>query len=139
MVNVVETHPPQTFSVGKVVVETARARHDHRFAYSKAPVEVEPTQYYLRAIACGDLIAADPETARAAGVKFKDPEKVLSEARQAAIEHFNATTGDDAHAAMQDIFDHDGEPIWVADLEALEALEAPEEPNETTNAPKGSL
>lgn len=114
-VDVVETTPEQSIKVGKKEIPTAPARHDHRIAYSKEAVALPNTGYYRDALKRGDLFPEDEATARAAGIaKFVPPEDALKRARENAIAHFNANTGENAHAEMNELF-QGGEPIWLAD------------------------
>jgi hypothetical protein len=69
------------------------------------------TGYYRQAILCGDLIAADEKTLRAAGATgFVDPQKLLADARANAIAHFDASTGENAWVEMGS-----QEPLWLDD------------------------
>lgn len=113
-VDVVETTPEQSIKVGKKEIPTAPARHDHRIAYSKEAVALPNTGYYRDALKRGDLFPEDEATARAAGIaKFIPADEALVAARKNAIAHFNANTGDDAHAEMHEMFGG-GEPLWLA-------------------------
>lgn len=123
MVDTVETHATQYQRLGTKQIVISPARHYSRWAYSKAPVALPNTGYYRQAILCGDLIAADEKTLRAAGgVGFIDPQKVLADARENAIAHFDASTGEGAWVEMGS-----QEPIWIED-DAPSAPDAPATP-----------
>lgn len=115
--------------LGKIEVPFEPAHHDHRIIYSKEPVAIPNSAYYRDALKRGDLIAADARTAAAAGLsKFVKPEEALRAARAEAIGHFNASTGDNAHAEMGAF-----EPLWEGELPA-----AAPTPAAATSAPAAS-
>ena len=66
---------------------------DTMFEFSDEAEELPRTPYYLARLKHGELIAADAETARAAGVRFEDPELVLARSRLKAIRHWKAEKG----------------------------------------------
>jgi hypothetical protein len=110
LTDVVETHPAQSFKVGKKSFDAAPARHDHRVSYSRVSVEIPNTAYYRAAVKSGALFAADKKTWIACGgsaVTFVEPANALMKARAAAIELFNAATGEGAHQEMGS-----NEPLW---------------------------
>jgi len=130
---VVETHPAQSYKVGKLNYTTAPARHDHRIAYSRVAVEIPNTGYYREAVKRGDLFAADKKTWVACGgaaLTFVDPATALAKAKKETIEHFDASTGDGAHAEMGG-----HEPLWFGgDEPAAAAPVAPAEPVNASSA-----
>jgi hypothetical protein len=131
-VDVVETHAAQSFKVGALSYVTAPARHDHRIAYSRVPVEIPNTGYYRDAIKRGDLFAADRKTWVASGgaaLTFVEPATALAKAKKEALEHFDASTGEGAHEEMGS-----HEPLWFGGDEPA-AAPAPVAPAEPVNTP----
>lgn len=133
-VDIKETVPEQITKIGKREISTAPARHDHRIAYSKEDVSIPNTGYYRDALKRGDLFPADAKTARAVGIaKFVPPDEALKQARESAIEHFNANTGEDAHAEMHAEYEG-GEPLWLATEADLAAESVASQANATAEA-----
>lgn len=108
--DVVVVAPAQSVRVGNQDFETSPARVDHRVSYSRVAVEIPNTPYYREAIQHGNLFAADRKTWTASGGSpnsFVEPKEALAKAREAAIGHFDASTGEDAHKEMGA-----HEPLW---------------------------
>lgn len=89
-------------------LEVNPAQHDHRITYSKDPVSIPNTKYYIDALRRGDLVAADKETALIAGLKFEDPTKVLAVLKAAAVKAFDAETAENAYARFGSV-----EPLYT--------------------------
>lgn len=104
----VETVPAATLRVGRSVVRTQRSRHDLYWKFATEPVEIPNTGYYRDQIRQHALVAADAETAQAAGVKFVEPAQVLETEKAAATASFDALYG---------------EGSWTENEAALAALE----------------
>ena len=56
----------------------------------KEPISITTSPYYIDRIRSGELIAADEETARHAGVRFTDPKVLLIAIAESAVKGFNA-------------------------------------------------
>lgn len=70
------------------------ARHRITFAFDESAQDVPNTAYYRATVNSGELIAADPATAKLCGFRaesFRDPQAVLAEARAAAFDNFKAS------------------------------------------------
>jgi hypothetical protein len=68
------------------------------FAFSQDVQELPLTHGYLDRVRTGELLAADPSTAQAAGVRFIEPAHALEAARKAAVARWHALYGDEPHA-----------------------------------------
>lgn len=76
--------------------------YETTWAFSSEPVEVHDTPYHRQRIACGELFAADRETAQALGVAFVEPAKALAAAKAAAALAHAQTHGAPPPWAVQD-------------------------------------
>ncbi len=115
--DVVKVQSAVNMRVAGVDMEVNPAQHDTRITYSKDPVEIPKTHYYLDAIRRRDLIAADKETAAEAGVKFEDPSVALSRYRSEAIARFDAETAEDAYSrfgSVEPLYFHTTQPTVQA-------------------------
>lgn len=84
--------------------QLSAADHDIQIAYSDEPVTVPNTQYYRKAIARGDLIAANVNTATLSGIAARDYEsyaKHVESKRAEAVAAFDAANGDGAFAFFE--------------------------------------
>ncbi|MEJ7728214.1 MAG: hypothetical protein WKG00_03280 [Polyangiaceae bacterium] len=67
------------------------AKYDVRFMFDLEPLEVVDSQYHRDRILGGELLAADPATAKRVGLKaFEEPSVLLEEAKTAAVEAWKA-------------------------------------------------
>jgi len=114
--DVVSIKAAMTMRVAGVDMEVNPAQHDMRITYSADPVEIPKTHYYIDAIRRQDLIAADPETAQLAGIKFEDPKSVLSSCRSEAISRFDAETDEDAYSRFGSV-----EPLYFPSTVTISA------------------
>ena len=114
--DIVKVKSAMTMRVAGIEMEVKPAQHDMRITYSADPVEIPKTHYYLDAIRRQDLIAADQETARLAGVKFEDPKKVLATYRSEAISRFDAETDVDAYSRFGSV-----EPLYFPSTATVQA------------------
>lgn len=73
----------QTFAPG----DARQTVQDNWYEFGDEAVEVPDTPYYRRAILQGDLIAADPFSARRSGTKFVEPKEILEKSKEGAIHH----------------------------------------------------
>lgn len=99
-----EVQAAKSVRIAGFTFQLAPADHDIQIAYDAEPVTVGNTPYYRKAIATGQLIAADVETANVAGIKSKDFEsysKHIDGKREAAISEFDAANGDGAFAHFE--------------------------------------
>jgi hypothetical protein len=97
------------------------ADHDIQIAYDDEPVTVGNTAYYRKAIASGQLIAADVETANVAGIKskyFESYARHVDGKREAAIAEFDAANGDGAFAHFENERAEAAKAKAVSDAEA---------------------
>jgi hypothetical protein len=70
---------------------------DTIFAFSQSAIELPATPGYLDRIRCGELLAADAPTARAAGIAFVPPDAALERARAVAIAAWKSLYGEEPH------------------------------------------
>jgi hypothetical protein len=89
-------------------LEVNPAQHDTRITYSKDAVEIPNTAYYRDALRRLDLVAADSATAQEVGMKYEDPNKVLSRLKDEAVTRFDAETAEDAYARFGSV-----DPIYT--------------------------
>lgn len=75
---------------------------DRTYQFQAGDIRLPKSQYYLRAVADGSLLAADEATARAAGIPFVPPAEALAKARAKAIADWTATYGEPPAFALQD-------------------------------------
>lgn len=61
---------------------------ENTFVFSDEPALVKDTPYYRHALKRGDILPADAETARLAGLKFVEPKEALAAHRDAAVQVF---------------------------------------------------
>jgi len=137
-VEVVETHAAQSFKVGKLSYVTAPARHDHRIAYSRVPVEIPNTGYYRDAIKRGDLFAADRKTWVASGgaaIPFVEPAVALAKAKKEALDHLQEQVQAMQQAVQAQEYEVGRQTDWLVghrrDLEAAQAARQVVEESET--------
>lgn len=90
--------PANIMRVAGTDMEVTQAAHDHRITYSKDAVSIPNTAYYRDALKRYDLVAADKETAKEAGLKFEEPYIVLNRLKVEAVKKFNAETDEDAYS-----------------------------------------
>lgn len=84
----------------------ARSPHQTtRWKFSREPVPTPNTQHACSKIRNLELIAADEETARSAGVKFEDPMKALAKERAREIAHWISYYGQPPAFALDPTLD----------------------------------
>jgi len=132
----VETTPRKTMTVGKLHVVRQRARHEISWEFATEPETIPNTGYYRDQLQARALIAADAESAGAAGIKFRDPAEVLEEERSKAIAAFEAAHGAGSWAdqgcepdAIPPLF---APPKVEPEASATTPAPAPEAPAKTT-------
>lgn len=99
-----EVKAAKSVRIAGFTFQLAPADHDIQIAYSDEPVTVANTPYYRKAIASGQLIAADVATANVAGIRAKDFEsyaKHIDGKRAEAIEVFDRENGAGAFAHFE--------------------------------------
>lgn len=79
----------QTFAPG----DARQTEQRTWFEFDHDPVRLPETSYYRQALMRGELVAADEETAKKLGRKFKDPQTVLKAAKAAAIAKWTSMHG----------------------------------------------
>jgi hypothetical protein len=89
------------------------AQHDLTWEFSTEPTVVASTHYYHSALRHGDLVAANPETWKAAGLPadaYVDPKIKLARNKAAAIANWQAHYGEDPSATVEHWGDFHGSP-----------------------------
>lgn len=91
--NAVELQKQVSQRIGTKTVIAQRARHDLCWTFATEPEVIPNTAYYRDRLRSRELIAADADTAKAAGIEFVEPAVVLAEERAKAVAAFDAAHG----------------------------------------------